>query len=125
MRIRTNLFRMFALGVALVLLAGCSAVPASEPSESQRAPEKLVAEQPTAEAELPNSPQEAPQKESVAQNSDRAMESEQESQPVRIGYKVGMQAPEFGMSLIDGSRVTASGLADQGKPAFLYFHATW
>ena len=29
------------------------------------------------------------------------------------------------MSLLDGSRVTSAGLAEEGKPVFLYFHATY
>ena len=54
-----------------------------------------------------------------------AKESEPAPHPVEIGYKVGMQVPEFGMSLLDGSTLTSASLTDQGKPTFLYFHATW
>ena len=33
-------------------------------------------------------------------------------------------APEFAMSLLDGTEVTTSSLSAEGKPVFLYFHAT-
>ena len=48
-----------------------------------------------------------------------------QTQTVDVGYEVGMRAPEFGMSLLDGSKVTSSRLTDEGKPVFLYFHATF
>lgn len=53
------------------------------------------------------------------------MASEPKAASVEIGYRVGMQAPEFGMSLYDGSRVTSESIASEGKPTFIYFHATW
>ncbi len=63
--------------------------------------------------------------EAVASKVTLAKESELAPQQVEVGYKVGMQVPEFGMSLIDGSTLTSANLTDQGKPTFLYFHATW
>ena len=51
--------------------------------------------------------------------------SEPQTETVEIGYEVGMRAPDFGMSLLDGTKVTSSSLADDGKPVFLYFHATF
>ena len=63
--------------------------------------------------------------EAVAPETTLVKESELEPQPVEVGYKVGMQVPEFAISLIDGSTITSAGLTDQGKPTFLYFHATW
>ncbi len=42
-----------------------------------------------------------------------------------VGYKKGMHIPEFGMSLLDGTRVTSAKLVEEGKPTFIYFHATW
>ena len=53
------------------------------------------------------------------------VESQPEAEMVEVGYQVGMRAPEFGMSLLDGSRVTSAGLVEEGTPVFLYFHATY
>ena len=44
---------------------------------------------------------------------------------VEVGHQVGQRAPEFGMTLLDGSRVTTSSIAGEGKPVLLYFHATY
>ena len=52
-------------------------------------------------------------------------DSEPKVETVEVGYEVGLRAPEFGMSLLDGSRVTSAGLAEEGTPVFLYFHATY
>ncbi len=54
-----------------------------------------------------------------------AVESQPEAEMVEVGYQVGMRAPEFGMSLLDGTKVTSSALAEEGTPVFLYFHATY
>ena len=54
-----------------------------------------------------------------------AVDGETMEAPVEVGYEVGLHAPEFAMSLLDGTGVTASGLSAEGKPVFLYFHATY
>ena len=71
----------------------------------------------------------APASESVdiapaPQAADTASEAVAED-AVEVGYDVGLRAPEFSMSLLDGSEVTSASLAMEGKPAFLYFHATF
>ena len=43
----------------------------------------------------------------------------------RVGSGVGDQAPEFSLSLTDGSRVTSDGLLSESRPVFLFFFATW
>ena len=43
----------------------------------------------------------------------------------RSATRSGLRAPEFGMSLLDGSKVTSAELAEEGTPVFLYFHATY
>ena len=48
-----------------------------------------------------------------------------EVEVVEVGYQVGLRAPEFGMTLLDGSRVTTANIVDEGKPVLLYFHATY
>ncbi len=50
---------------------------------------------------------------------------ESQEEVVEVGYKKGMHVPEFGMTLLDGTRVTSAKLVEEGKPAFVYFHATW
>lgn len=51
--------------------------------------------------------------------------SEIAAESVEVGYKVGARAPDFSMSLLDGRKVTPASLASEGKPTFLYFHATF
>ena len=48
-----------------------------------------------------------------------------EDAPVEVGYEVGLRAPGFAMSLLDGTEVKASSLSAEGRPVFLYFHATY
>lgn len=125
MRIRTHLTSALGLGVALSVLLGCGTVPASQPSEDANAPTTPILEQPTAVTTQLQPESKAIETEAVAPKATLAKESELEPQAVEVGYKVGMQVPEFGMSLIDGSTLTSASLTDQGKPTFLYFHATW
>ena len=108
MRIRNRLTSALGLGVALAVLLGCGTAPAHQPPEGANAPTTPGLEQPTAVKAQPE-----PESKSI------------ETETVEVGYKVGMQVPEFGMSLIDGSTITSASLTDQGKPTFLYFHATW
>ena len=95
------------IGATIGLLLGCGgAAPASQSSEDAIAPKAFQADSP-------------PPKEVSAEN------VEPETEVVQVGYKVGMRSPEFGLSLLDGSRVTSVSLADESKPVFIYFHATW
>ena len=123
MRIRTHLTSALGLSVALSVLLGCGTVPASQPSEDANAPTTSM--QPTTVTAQLQPESKAIETDTVAPKATLAKESELELQPVEVGYKVGMQAPEFGISLIDGSTLTSTSLIDQGKPTFLYFHATW
>ena len=66
---------------------------------------------------VPTQAAEMAQADSAPQKVIEAIKSEQEAGPVEVGYKVGMHVPEFGMSLLDGSRVTSAGFVDEGKPA--------
>ena len=61
----------------------------------------------------------------AAPQSVAVVDSEPKAETVEVGYEVGLRAPEFGMSLLDGSRVTSAGLVEEGTPVFLYFHATY
>ena len=114
MKIRTTLSPLFGLGALLAVLIGCGTAPASQSVESVPAPQtpKVEAE-PQAPVAAPTAPQAA------------VAPVEEEAVAVEVGYKVGMQVPEFGMSLLDGSKVTSAKLVDEGKPVFIYFHATW
>lgn len=99
MTARVSLLFILALGLTAALALACGAAPADQDAESSSAPS-------------------APQ--SVA-----VVDSVPKTKTVEVGYEVGLRAPEFGMSLLDGSRVTTSSLSDEGKSVFLYFHATY
>ena len=43
----------------------------------------------------------------------------------RIGSAVGELVPDFEVTFIDGSSVSREELAADGRPAFLFFMATW
>ena len=106
MKTKATISIMLIIAATIWALFGCGAAPASQSADDALAPAASQADSP-------------PQKEVLAEK------SAPEAEAVQVGYKVGMHAPEFGMSLLDGSRVTTSSLADEGKPVFIYFHATW
>ena len=96
---KSSLTLLLALGAALALIIACGASSTAQDADSPSAPA-------------------APQTVAVS-------DSEPKVETVEVGYEVGLRAPEFGMSLLDGSRVTSAGLAEEGTPVFLYFHATY
>ena len=112
MGIKGSIASLLVLAAGLTLLIGCGTAPASQSPEIAPAPDSSRVFQPTAPAQPDSSKPEA-------------VEVKPEPQAVEVGYKVGMRAPEFGMNLLDGANVTSASLAEQGKPAFIYFHATW
>ena len=99
MRIRFSLLLALAIAGTVGVLFGCETTPASQDNEGASTPDPMV----TVEA----------------------VETETTEASVEIGYEVGLRAPEFAMSLLDGTEVTASSLSAEGKPVFLYFHATY
>ena len=102
MKIRFRLPILLALGAMVAFVLGCGAAPATQDADSSSAGQATQAS------------------ETIA-----VVDSEPKAEVVEIGYEVGLRAPEFGMSLLDGGRVTSSGLAEEGTPVFLYFHATY
>ena len=125
MNIRTTLF-LLGLVAAASAIIGCGSAPAaSQPSEPANIPDAA----PQASEPVPPEPSQPAttmvQVDSVPPKVTQPMASEPKAVPVEVGYRVGMQAPEFGMSLYDGTRVTSASIAEQGKPTFIYFHATW
>ena len=42
-----------------------------------------------------------------------------------VGTDVGKTLPQFEFTLSDGTKKSTAQLADQGKPVFLFFFATW
>ena len=114
MNIRSSLPLLLALCATVAVLVGCGSAPDSQETKSVAAPQ-AQAVAPTVDT--------APQ--AQAQTVAPAIDTAPQTQAVDVGYEVGMRAPEFGMSLLDGSKVTSSGLTDEGKPVFLYFHATF
>ena len=102
MKIRICLPILLALGAMAALVLGCGAVPAAQDADSSSAGQATQAS------------------ETIA-----VVDSEPKVETVDVGYEVGLRAPEFGMSLLDGARVTSSDLAEEGTPVFLYSHATY
>lgn len=99
MSARISLALLLGLGAIMVVLFGCGEAPAAQTAESPA----------TAQRTIP----------------DASANGGSEVEAVEVGYEVGLRAPEFGMSLLDGSRVTTSSIVDGGKPVLLYFHATY
>ncbi len=93
------------IGALAALLVGCGAAPASPTTEP---PAAIV--QPTQPA---------------AQDASKPAPAANAAQTSEVGYKIGMRTPDFGMTLADGTRLTNASLMDEGKPVFLYFHASW
>ena len=99
MSARISLALLLGLGAIMVVLLGCGEAPAAQTVESPAVVQKTVP--------------------------DASTSSSSEVEVVEVGYQVGLRAPEFGMSLLDGSRVTTASIIDGGKPVLLYFHATY
>ena len=125
MNIRYSLPLLLALCATVALFVGCGSAPTSQEAESPAAPQAV----PTAAESLPQA------KTDVAAVVDTATQAKAEVAPavdtapeartVNVGYEVGMRVPEFEMSLLDGAKVTSAALTEEGKPVFLYFHATF
>ena len=114
MNTRLPLSLLVGLGALIAVLIGCGAAPASQSAEN--APVTQMSKFDVATQE----PQTAP---SLPQAADAPIE--EEAAAVKVGYKVGMHVPDFGMSLMDKGKVTSETLVAEGKPVFIYFHATW
>lgn len=99
MRTRTSIVYLLGLGAMMAALLGCGAAPAAQVAESPPEVQKVMPDKPA--------------------------NGSSEVVAVEVGYNVGQRAPEFGMSLLDGSKVTTSSIVDEGKPVLLYFHATY
>ena len=99
MRTRISLALLVGLAAMVTVLLGCGAAPAAQTAESPPAMQKAMP--------------------------DASENGGSEAEVVEVGYQVGLRAPEFSMSLLDGSRVTTSNIVDEGQPVLLYFHATY
>ena len=106
---KTAITLSLLLGLAIVVAAqiGCGATPATQTDKTAPVAqvEKVVETEP-------------PQSLTPLSKSSQA-------EVVEVGYKKGMHIPGFGMSLLDGTKVTSVKLVEEGKPTFVYFHATW
>ena len=100
MRARSSFAYLLGLGTMMAVLLGCGAAPAAQVAESPPEVQKV----------MPGKPADG---------------SSEVPQQIEVGYNVGQRAPEFGMSLLDGSRVSTASIVDEGKPVLLYFHATY
>ena len=126
MSTKFTLSLLLTLGATIGILFGCGTAPTSQTAESTSGPPAPKVE-PAEQVAVPRQAAKVMQADSAPQKAIEAVESEQEPGPleVEVGYKVGMHVPEFGMSLLDGSRITSAGIVDEGKPVFIYFHTTW
>ena len=114
---------LFGLAAALAALAGCGATPAAQTGNtaSVAQDEKAVEAEPQLPPPSAKSSQADPAQPMVGEQAN----DEPQEEVVEVGYKKGMHIPDFGMSLHDGTRVTSAKLVEEGKPTFVYFHATW
>ena len=120
-----NSLPLLGLAAFTLALLGCRVAPASQTAEIETA---SVASKVASVTNLPAESAPAAnvlKSESSPLESTQAIESKPEPEVVEVGYKVGMQVPDFGMSLLEGNRVTSAKLLEEGKPVFIYFHATW
>ena len=122
---KTAIILSLLLGLAITAVAqiGCAATPAAQTDETAsvaQAEQVVETEPPELPAHSSKSSQADSEQTTVAARAD-----EPQTEAVEVGYKKGMHIPEFGMSLLDGTRVTSAKLVEEGKPAFIYFHATW
>lgn len=115
---------LLGLTAALAVQIGCGTVPASQADKTASAAQTdktVEAEPPKLPAPLTTSSDAGPAQPTV----DARARDEPQVEVVEVGYKKGMHIPEFGMGLLDGTRVTSAKLVEGGKPTFVFFHATW
>lgn len=120
-----KLIRLLPLGAMLGVLLGCGAVPTPQTADVVITPAIAESEHAPAEPEKPEPVVRPVRAESGLPKTATAESSDPDSLALEVGYKIGMRAPEFSMSLNDGTKVASLDLANQGKPTLLYFHATW
>ena len=135
MSVRFSLLLLMGIVLAVGTALGCGAAPASQTTDSASAPQSTVSAptvKTTESGSMPQTTDSAPTTKAIERApapqptaSVAATKSEPQAEVVEVGYEVGMRAPEFGMSLLDGTKVTSSDLANEGRPVFLYFHATF
>ena len=144
MSVRFPLVLLLGVILTTAIALGCGSAPAAQTTESASASQASVSAPTTKAVEIaPTSKaieRPATVKTTESPTTVKTTESAPVSQPTaaaaaakvepqtdtaEVGYEVGMRAPDFGMSLLDGTKVTSSDLANEGKPVFLYFHATF
>ena len=135
MSARFSLLLLLGIIMTAAMGIGCGAAPASQTTDGAATPQPSVstpAVKTTGSGATSQTPASAPATKAVESAaaplptaSIAATKVEPQTDIVEVGYEVGMRAPEFGMSLLDGTKVTSSDLADDGRPVFLYFHATF
>ena len=97
---------MLTIGALVAVACGSQETTTPAASTPTTAP---AVPAPTSAPEVAPAPTTAPQAEAV---------------DVKVGTGVGDRVPEFEISLTDGTLVSAAGLQDSQKPAFLFFFST-
>ncbi len=114
---------LLGLTAAAAVQVGCGAAPAAQTDKTASVAqvEKAVEAETQLLTPSAKSSQAGPAQPMVGEQA----RDEPQEEVVEVGYKKGMHVPEFGMSLHDGTRVTSAKFVEEGKPTFIYFHATW
>ena len=110
--------------IALAVTAACASEPESlgGTSSARPTPSPVVVPAPATAGTAVAGRGTAPAPAEAAADSEAQPEP---GQTVRVGSQVGERAPRFRLSLADGSTVSSASLVSDGKPVFLFFHATW
>lgn len=78
------------------------------------------------EAPVAERPEATPDSASVAVlSNEKPLPVVEPAPKVKIGSAIGERAPDFMVTFLDGKSVSRKELAEEGKPAFLFFMATW
>ena len=123
MRIAIIFSLLLGLGATLAAQVACGATSPVQADKAAAAQADRTVEKESAQLPAPSiEPSQADSAQPLVSPRDMA---EPQEEVVEVGYKKGMHVPEFGLSLLDGTRVTSAKLVEEGKPIFVFFHATW
>jgi hypothetical protein len=121
-----NGYKKFALavsGVGLLLAVACgtSSAPVAPPAGKASPTGSSANNEPA----LPGSPLTEPAAPADSAESADAEPGRETFTTHTIGNNVGDRIPDFAITLVDGSTVTAAELLAQKQPTFLFFFETW
>ena len=112
-----------ALSVGALVGMACGSSETATPAVAAPTTAPAVPAPTTAPPVAPE-PTAPPQVEAVDPSTLRQAQDRLSSGQAKVGTGVGDRAPEFEISLTDGSLVSAAGLQESQRPAFLFFFST-